>query len=340
MKSAIKNKKNVNINKSWIEKYAFSLSSERLKLTILPTEKCNFRCTYCWEDYQQGTMSQITANAIKKFLSHRIEKLKVLNINWFGGEPLLANSIVTDISAHIHQLITKYPNLIYTGGMTTNGYLLNEITLNKLCSIGIKKYNIGLDGIPEFHNKTRKLANNNETFDTIWNNLLSAKASSLDYSITLNINFFSDNYLYAVLPLLKLIDASILDDKRFSLYFKAIRRLGGINDTQIKNVMPEEEEHIISQLKQHVMNKQQIINFNPSDYVCYAAEPNAMVIRANGDINKCIVALNALYNKVGKLNADGTMSIDSQKFLAWSKGFQPLNTSYLSCPNNFMKYYA
>jgi uncharacterized protein len=325
------------MDESLIKKYILSLSSERLKLTILPTEKCNFRCTYCWEDYQKGTMSQETVDAIKCLLNNRIKKLKILNLNWFGGEPLLEEDIVLDISDHIQQLISNYPNLIFTGGMTTNGYFLNDVTLKKLCKVGIKNYNIGLDGIAEFHNETRKLANNKETFDIIWNNLITAKKSSLDYSITLNINFFSDNYKHAIFPLLELIDNTLLEDSRFLLYFKAIRRLGGKNDEKIKHVAIEEEISIINRLKKQIKNIQQVINFNPSDYVCYASETNTMVIRANGDINKCIVALNSPYNNVGHLNSDGTVSIDRKKFLEWSKGFEPLNTSFLSCPNNFLK---
>lgn len=28
-----------------------ALDNRILKLTVLPTEKCNFRCTYCYEDF-------------------------------------------------------------------------------------------------------------------------------------------------------------------------------------------------------------------------------------------------------------------------------------------------
>ncbi|GHT13900.1 hypothetical protein AGMMS4956_10820 [Bacteroidia bacterium] len=318
------------------KKYAYSLSAERLRLTIFPTERCNFRCTYCWENHEQGTMSQTTVEAIKKLLSYRAPTLKALDIEWFGGEPLLAAHIIADLSAHIQRLLTAYPALRYSAGITTNGYLLNDAALSKFCGLGITNYRIGLDGAPEFHNATRKLATNEATFESIWSNLLRAKASCLDFSITLSINFFPDNYSQAILPLLKRIEETFGEDKRFFLYFKAIQRLGGKNDKQISCITSREENDIIHQLKQFVKT-QQIIEFNPVDYVCFAAEPNAMIIRANGDINKCIVALNAPYNNVGNLNADGTVSIDSEKFLAWSKGFQQLDTLCIRCPNKFMK---
>jgi uncharacterized protein len=31
-----------------------ALSPRFQQLTILPTEKCNFRCTYCYEDFELG----------------------------------------------------------------------------------------------------------------------------------------------------------------------------------------------------------------------------------------------------------------------------------------------
>ena len=37
---------------------ALSLSSRRLQLILMPTEQCNFRCTYCYESFSNGRMSQ------------------------------------------------------------------------------------------------------------------------------------------------------------------------------------------------------------------------------------------------------------------------------------------
>ena len=327
---------NSQVKTTSIEKYAASLSTNRLKLTILPTEQCNFRCVYCHEDYQQGAMSQVTVNAIKNLLNHRVANLKMLNIGWFGGEPTLVESIVADISGHIQNLLKMYPNIVYTDGMSTNGYLLDERLLKKFCDLDIRYYQISLDGTPENHNRTRILANEKETFNTIWNNLLAAKVTNLDFSIIIRVHFFVDSYT-ELIPLLQQIDEFFLIDKRFKIFLKAIQRLGSKNDTNIKCIMPDEEIKIKNYLQQYISNKQQIFDIDVSTFVCYAAEPNAMIIRSNGDINKCTVVSNAPYNKVGKLNPDGTLSIDSKKFLAWSKGFQNKDTSCLNCPNQYMK---
>lgn len=323
------------LKKDRIEKFAVSLSTNRLKLTIMPTEKCNFRCFYCYGDYEHGAMLEETVAAIKKLLNHRVINLKMLNIEWFGGEPTLAEPIVVDISNHIQDLLRTYPNIIYTAAMTTNGYLLDEKLLTKFCSLNIKHYQISLDGTPENHNQTRRLANGSVTFDKIWNNLLAAKATNLDFSIILRIHFFLDNYT-EIVPLVQEINDTFLIDKRFKIYFKAIQHLGGKNDTNIKSILPEDEIKIKNYLKQFVTEKQQVFDVDLSKFACYASETNAMVIRANGDISKCTVALNEPYNKVGKINSDGTLSIDSKKFLAWSKGFKNWEIKDLNCPNLYM----
>jgi len=320
-----------------LEKYALSLSNERLKLTIMPTEKCNFRCYYCWEDFEHGSMSQATIDGIKNLLSYRAKKdLKILNIEWFGGEPTLVEPIIVDISTHIQQLVEQYPAMVYTAAMTTNGYLLDTSFLTKFYNLGIKTFQIGLDGTKDNHNRTRILANGAETFDIIWENLLAAKSTNFNIDILICIHLFSDNYTENI-PLLQKIDNTFLSDKRFSIYFKAIQRLGSKNDIYIKEVVNEEERNMIDYLQQFITNKQQIIKINPDIFVCFAAEPNAMIIRANGSINKCIVALNESYNQVGKLNTDGTLALNQKKFLSWSKGFQTSDINQIGCPNNFMK---
>jgi uncharacterized protein len=76
----------------------FIFSDRYLKLTILPTEKCNFRCEYCYEDFTHGRMSPSTITGIKNSMEMRAPTLSVLEISWFGGEPLLASDIVINIS--------------------------------------------------------------------------------------------------------------------------------------------------------------------------------------------------------------------------------------------------
>ena len=59
-------------------------SNRRLELIVMPTEQCNFRCTYCYEDFRLGRMNSNTIESLRSLLSNRIDKLDQLYISWFG----------------------------------------------------------------------------------------------------------------------------------------------------------------------------------------------------------------------------------------------------------------
>lgn len=149
-------------------KFYNAIDNRFFQLTLLPTEKCNFRCSYCYEDYKVGRMSDQTVIAIKKLLENRAKAggLKHLVISWFGGEPLLEKEIVYDVSLLAKKLAKSY-GFKYISDMTTNGYFLNGDTIIDLFSSGVLNYQISLDGYQNIHDQTRKTINNRGTFDAI-----------------------------------------------------------------------------------------------------------------------------------------------------------------------------
>ncbi|HVR98040.1 MAG TPA: radical SAM protein, partial [Thermoanaerobaculia bacterium] len=84
-----------------------------LELIILPTEKCNFRCTYCYEDFAVGRMKPVIVESVKELIRRRAGDLDTLCLSWFGGEPLLARDIVLDVSTFAAELARGYPGLSY-----------------------------------------------------------------------------------------------------------------------------------------------------------------------------------------------------------------------------------
>ena len=78
------------------DKYDYNKS---LELTLLPTEKCNFRCTYCYEDFLIGKMKPWIRSGVKSLIEKRVDMgLRNLNLSWFGGEPLLAKDVLFEIA--------------------------------------------------------------------------------------------------------------------------------------------------------------------------------------------------------------------------------------------------
>ena len=88
---------------------------------ILPTTFCNAHCFYCYEsDYPRVQMSEDTAKKLVDYISvHRQDK--GVDLNWFGGEPLVAIERIDQISKGL-----KDNDIPFTSSMISNGYLFDE----------------------------------------------------------------------------------------------------------------------------------------------------------------------------------------------------------------------
>lgn len=164
-----------------ILKYAYNrgkYSIRQMALTIAPTLRCNFRCTYCYEqagDVQTGSlngssfMTPETQAALVQFVQRQSKPLEGLHVTWYGGEPLLAPEIITRLSDEFLRLSEAY-GFQYHSEMITNGYLLtcHAPLLAEWQRCRIRSFQITLDGPPDVHNPRRMLANRDvPTFDTI-----------------------------------------------------------------------------------------------------------------------------------------------------------------------------
>ncbi|WP_461672529.1 radical SAM protein [Priestia megaterium] len=311
---------------------AESLSDEIQELIIMPTEQCNFRCTYCYEDFSIGRMSKEIINGIKILIDKRIENLKLLHISWFGGEPLVAKDIVLNISEHAYRKAKEH-GVLFQGSMTTNGYNLNSRTFSSLVNAGVTDYQISLDGPRDIHNQTRLRADGEGTFDKIWDNMIYIRNSKLDVSIVFRVHLDVEKIRH-VDSLIEDIRREFLTDSRFSIMLKPIEKLGGENDENL-NILTEKQRKVILE------NLYKKINGNSHQretmpYICYASKPNSLVIRANGGLAKCTVALNNSYNNIGKINPDGSLNIYQHKLNPWFRGIKTGNLNILGCPLQYL----
>jgi uncharacterized protein len=316
------------MNKKIFKKEILNALDDRvLNLFILPTEKCNFRCTYCYEDFTVGRMPSTISNAIKKLIQNRFNDLQLLNISWFGGEPLLTKEIIYDISDYV--LKNKPTTLNFVSNITTNGYLLDEMTFKKLIACNVNAFQISLDGDIDMHNKSRIFANGKPTFDKIWENILLMHNSDYQFELLIRVHFTIDNY-EMLSPLIKRFNQTLSKDKRINFFFKSVERLGNKNDSNIKPLNDNEKVRIKSYLDNQILNKKQVFKVeNP--YVCYASKPNSLMIRANGRIGKCTVALYDDKNDIGYINKNGEVYIN-EKLNFWIKGLESMDAQSLACP--------
>lgn len=306
-----------------------SLDSTVQVLTILPTEQCNFRCVYCYEDFKIGRMKPEIVSGIKKYLDQRIPNLKYLHISWFGGEPLLAKDIVMDIMRHANALADMHKcNL--SSSMTTNAYLLSSDTLDELCAAKVLHYQITLDGPQAVHDKSRIRADGAGTFETIFRNIQHIQSSSHPVKILLRVHYSESNH-ESLPELLQVISAICTPDDRFKVHIKSIEKLGDPNAEHIGKWNACRRTELHEQLRK-LLPESSMTTFTDDEYMCYASKPNYLVIRADGSLARCTVAFSDPQNNIGTINKEGEIDIDQDKAAYWMRGLFSGNQAELSCP--------
>lgn len=216
---------------------AESISNKIQELILLPTEKCNFRCTYCYEDFEIGKMPEDVVKGIKNLIRLRAGEISKLKLGWFGGEPLLASNIILDISEYAYNLSRKH-GFELVGGLTTNAYVLTQNLFKKLIGYNQSFFQISLDGYGSEHDVTRKRADGKGTFDVIWNNLLSYKEVDGYFDILLRLHLTGKNFS-SMKRLAREIALAFGDDARFRVnlgYFLSHQaQIGYLNNLVIQN---------------------------------------------------------------------------------------------------------
>lgn len=340
-----------------------AISPRFQQLILLPTEKCNFRCTYCYEDFSLGKMSKTLQRAIELFLERRVPQLKGLNFSWFGGEPLLAKDVIFRISSFAKDICARHSVNMF-GGMTTNGYLLVPRLAEDLINLQQNFFQITLDGWQAQHDETRRRADGRGTFDAIWENIKGIQELERnDFQVQLRIHMTWDN-MKSVRVLIENVADQFGHDRRFSLDFQHIRNLGGAGGKSIKNGMTWDDANELERELEEIWLsgrrkapplpsndgasgiqldmesgsvQKQVHGGGPTDsskppYICYASKPNSLLIRANGRIGKCTVAFHDPRNDLGYLSDDGEITINNAKLQPWIRGIGSLDPTELGCP--------
>lgn len=306
-----------------------------MHLVLLPTEACNFRCTYCYETFPRGKMDPKTISGLKALVRKKATTLSNLNISWFGGEPLLALDVIEELS-NSFMSTAKEHNIHYSCDMVTNGYFLTQEVFEKLLSWEIRQFMITIDGIAEIHDKRRHLAGGGSTFDKIMRNLKAVKEVQDQFDITIRVNFDESN-LAETNKLIEYLKDEFADDKRFGIFFRPVGRWGGKNDDELPVC-----SSIISNQKIWEFSNEALSNgirmssmvagsLMPTGSVCYAAKPHSLVIGSNGKLYKCTVSFEEEVNKVGEIHEDGSLDLDYDKIAAWTTSGEETDSVCQSC---------
>ena len=145
-------------------------SSEVKALCLHICHDCNLRCRYCFADegaYHSARemMSRETAKAAIDFLLKNSGKRKVLEVDFFGGEPLMNLGVIKETVYYAKEEAAKLgKKFLFT--TTTNALLLDDETIEFL-NAEMENVVLSIDGRKEVHDAVRKTVNGKGSFDAV-----------------------------------------------------------------------------------------------------------------------------------------------------------------------------
>ncbi|MCL6612918.1 MAG: radical SAM protein [Peptococcaceae bacterium] len=266
--------------------------------TVAPTLRCNFACTYCYEqagengdrrDGQNAFMPEHVREELLKFIAQAAKTVKAVYITWYGGEPLLGREIIFDLSQKIIA-VTEENKIAYSAGMITNGYLLAEDPdlVQKLKDSRIKFFQITLDGPPETHNRRRMLkGGNGPTFDRILEGVKLLAANGMEVGLRINVD---RSNMEEALKLLDLLEENNLQD--ISVHLGHVHAdTAGCKSIESSCATMEEftafNQTFRETLRQRGFKTGQTPYYPGIAHACGANRVNAFVLDPDGDMYKC-----------------------------------------------------
>ena len=308
---------------------------DALELILMPSEDCNLRCQYCYEDFARGTMIPEVREGIKNLVRKRIKKLNRLHVSWFGGEPLYGWEAVKDLAPFFVEMADQH-EVPFGSNMTTNGYLLTPEVADQLFAWRIRTFQITLDGLPEHHNHSRPGRDGSPTFERIFDNLKSLARRDEEFHVLLRVNF--DQVNAGGLPkLMEMLAEEFKDDPRYNIALHAVGKWGGPNDASLDVCGAEDSSRIQRDLMAEA--KRQGLNFGSlrdtlrvGSQVCYAARPYNYLIGATGKVMKCTIVLDKDdYNVVGRITPAGDLELDDDRMALWTEPAFEQDTQCRKC---------
>ena len=158
------------------EPYAPSVEAYASRPTVVKAlclhvaHDCNLACRYCFAEEgeyhgRRALMSFETGKKALDFLVRNSGQRENLEVDFFGGEPLMNWEVVKQLVAYGRELERNYPKH-FRFTLTTNGVLLNEEIMT-FCNREMDNVVLSIDGRKEVHDRMRPFRKGAGSYDLI-----------------------------------------------------------------------------------------------------------------------------------------------------------------------------
>lgn len=260
-----------------------------LFVNVVVTRACNCDCSYCIlrDTLSASHMSVATARSVAAWIGRRLETpepRRVLNLRFFGGEPLLALPAIEAVLEHLAPLCAAR-GIAFQPAISTNGVLLTDEVVDRLARFGAMQYCIPVAGDRTCHDARRPTRNGGSSFEAA---LAGIKAGSRTERVAVNCNFDAGNAA-TFGPVLERLEADGLRD-RVRILFSPIYH-SVLNDQT--HPVPRYASEVDLGLAEGLMNDAMARGFRvDSDFgffPCPMDRRHYFVIQPDGALQRCVL---------------------------------------------------
>lgn len=268
-------------------------NSHFLKIHVLVTTRCNFRCPYCYQAGIDGnTLSESVMDTMLVFLEKYIVQNSIdeCDIEITGGEPTTNFDMVKLLLGRLDSIFQKY-SVKYRTQIVTNGYLLTKEKIDYLLSYNLARIQLTLDGLRDVHDKRRILANGQGSFTKIMENV-DYLLNETDFPIlNLRINYDKSNAGDIAGLLMYLKERYGTEKIQLSLGLITKTVGGSEANSYISQFALENDDFIHNYLKLYSLAYDmgfEMEDFFSFDGFCTAKLKHGFLIEPDGTLTKCV----------------------------------------------------
>lgn len=257
------------------------------KYTVVTTTGCNARCAYCFE---KGTkrvhMTAETAEKVARYITSHQGEYKKVQIDWFGGEPLVNSKVMDLICTRLSEQQVDYFSYI-----TTNGYLFSEKMVEKAVQLWhLKNAIITLDGTEQNYNRIKAYTQSNgqSAFQRVLANIGMLLNAGIRVQVRLHV---SNDNVQDMQELMEILAERFKGTDLLSLQFQHLFELFGpearVLTAEERGALVREIHRLENYGYQLGISKPAELSLKPRMFRCMVDSEDAIMIVPDGSIGLC-----------------------------------------------------
>jgi uncharacterized protein len=289
---------------------------------------CNLACTYCYEEpfrHKQHMTDEVASQAVALLSGHLASGLD-LEVDFYGGEPLLSVPLLKRIAAQLKPVAAEHGRS-FSFFLFTNGTLLTRKLVEELLPFGLTGALVTLDGTREIHDRQRPFVSGKGSFDLIVANIRDVCQL---INIDLGGNYNQETFRQFPQLLDYLVESGITPDRISNVQFSPISAKSTSSHDGFASCATADASCVQAAVPflRREIKRRGFAQPKPKIGACMVEFSNFLVINHDGAFYKCPTFMGWPELSVGSL-ADGIIDYrDSHKLLFWQND-ECLDCAYL-----------